>query len=94
MDESQPKTHWPCVFWVTFGAMCLTLFFYKKEYKFLIQAVGFFCMAYSSFRLLPANLFTQHLSFQLFKKSAATTRRSDLVVLILGLVFVAISLVI
>ncbi|MGL1956809.1 MAG: hypothetical protein OCD00_05770 [Colwellia sp.] len=94
-DESKKGIHWPSLFWVCIGILNFTLGISESRPSYFFLGLGFFCMAYSSKSLVPADLFTKDISFKIevkksYGKAAGIIQFIGFVFMVLGL---AVSLI-
>jgi hypothetical protein len=92
--EKKRNIHWPSCFWFFVAIVTAIAFAYEQKVSLLLQALGFICFGYSSFRLMPGDLFTRKLSFSKLIHAKTEYRQSDVLIQSLGFMFVLLSLVV
>jgi len=88
--ESNKGAHWPSLFWFCVGILSFISGIYQSMPSSYLLGLGFFCMGYSSIRLLSKNFFTRKLFFTV--KQENNYRELDGIVQFIGFIFIVAGL--
>lgn len=93
MNGKKRDIQWPSLFLFLLGVISIITFGVEQKMSLLLQALGFFCLAYASISFVPGDLFTQKLSFSTLMKVNAEASQLDVLLQVFGFLLLLTSLV-
>jgi hypothetical protein len=93
MNGKKRDIQWPSLFLFLLGIISIITFGVEQKMSLLLQALGFFCLAYASISVVPGDLFTQKLSFSTLMKVNAEASQLVVLLQVFGFLLLLTSLV-
>ena len=91
--KNKRNLHWPSIILFLAGFITIFAFVFEPKISLLLQGLSFFCLGYSTIRLVPRDLFTQKLLFPTLIKGNNEARQLDIFIQIFGFLLLLTSLV-